>query len=203
MSSAADGTSALFDAAIRRFDEENARDPNFRTVDGEDVPYELFYARKLAEWVKRLCPFASESLLLAAHCQHLCRWMIPRSSYPEGRAGYLKWRTDLKEFHAKKSAEILAEVGYPEEVIARVQALNLKKAKDLEAQTLEDALCLVTLQYQLADLMKKVEPWKMPGILLKTWKKMSPAAHEAALALPYSAAEKALLQQVLSSAGGQ
>lgn len=190
--------SALFEAAIRRFDEENARDPNSMTVDGEAVPYELFYARKLTEWVERLCPEASEPLLLAARCQHLCRWAIPRSSYPEGRAGYLKWRADLKEFHARKAAEILSEVGYDEGIIAKVRALNLKETKDSEAQTLEDALCLVTLRYQLTDLMKKVEPGKMPGILLKTWKKMSPAAREEALQLPFSMEERALLHQVLS-----
>lgn len=196
-------TSSLFEIAIRRFDEENARDPNFVTEDGKSVPYELFYARKLTERVKRLCPDASEALLLAARCQHLCRWMVLRSSYPDGRAGYLKWRTDLKEFHARKSAKILAEVGYPEEVIEKVRALNLKKARNLEAQTLEDALCLVTLQYQLADLMKKVGPDKMPGILQKTWKKMSSGAREEALTLPYSLEQRTLLQQALSSGAAQ
>ena len=126
--------------------------------------------------------------------------MIPRNSYPMTRAGYLKWRADLKQFHAEKSAAILREVGYAEDTVARVQELNLKKhlASDLECQVLEDALCLVTLQHQLTDLIEKTESEKMVGILQKTWKKMSPAAREQALALQFSEREKELLQRALA-----
>jgi hypothetical protein len=176
--------------AIRRFDEENARDPK---------QYELPYSIWLSDWVRWLAPEASEALRLAARCQHLCRWEIPRESYPMDRAGYLKWRADLKKFHAQKSAEILTEAGYDAEIIERVQALNLKKnlGCDPEMQVLEDALCLVTLQHQLAELMAKHDEEKMIGIVRKTWKKMSPGGRDAALNLPYSEAEIALLQRAL------
>ena len=189
-----------FAEALRRFDDENSRDPNVVTAGGESQPYELLYAKWVAGWVLRLCPEPSEALLLAARCQHICRWMIPRKSYPMTRAGYLKWRADLKEFHAQKSAGILHDVGYAEDVVARVGELNLKKnlANDPECQVLEDALCLVTLQHQLTDLIDKTEPEKMVGILQKTWKKMSPAARNEALALPYSERETALLQRALA-----
>jgi hypothetical protein len=111
------------------------------------------------------------------------------------RAGYLRWREELKRFHAEKSTEILREAGYPEDIIARVRDLNLKKnfGADPECQLLEDALCLVTLQYQLGDLMDKTEPDKMITILQKTWKKMSPAARREALGLSFSDREKELL----------
>ncbi|MDQ3621497.1 MAG: DUF4202 domain-containing protein [Verrucomicrobiota bacterium] len=193
---------ARFAAAIRRFDEENARDPNTAAFESGTLPYELFYAQRVTEWVLRLCPDASEALLLAARCQHLCRWMIPRTSYEMTRAGYLKWRADLKQFHSKKAAEILAELGYSPAMIERVRSLNLKHdlGRDREVQVLEDALCLVTLQHQLGDLAQKVEPEKMVGILQKTWKKMSPAAREAALALSYPDSERALLAAALSPA---
>lgn len=193
---------ARFEAAIARFDEENGRDPHSATIDGETVPYELFYARRLTDWVLRLCPGASEALLLASRCQHLCRWEIPRRSYPMDRAGYLKWRADLKQFHAGKSAEILAGLGYPPEPIARVQELNLKKnlGSDPELQVLEDALCLLTLEHQLGDLMQRNSHEKMITVLQKTWKKMSPAAHEAALTLPYTEAQRALLTDALAGA---
>ena len=169
---------ARFQEALRRFDEENARDPNSVTVDGTPRSRELVYAEWVTEWMSRLSPNAPETLRLAARCQHLCRWMIPRNSYPMDRAGYLRWREDLKKFHAQKAAEILQEVGYPEESIARVRELNLKKnlAGDSECQTLEDALCLVTLEHQLAELVEKTAPDKMVSILQKTWRKMSPAA---------------------------
>src|SRR5437899_233735 len=99
-----------FQAAIRRFDEENARDPNTEVVDGAAQPRELVYARRLSDWVRKLAPAASEELRLAARSQHLCRWTIPRSSYEMTRAGYLRWRSDLKAFHARKAGEILREV---------------------------------------------------------------------------------------------
>jgi hypothetical protein len=188
-----------FSEAIRRFDEENGRDAHLIVVDGVAQPHELVYARRLTEWVMRLQPNASKPLLLAARSQHICRWLVPRNSYEMTRAGYLRWRNDLKHLHAKKSAEILREVGYDEATIARVVELNLKKGlgHDQECQVLEDALCLVTLQYQLADLMEKTDPDKMLGILRKTWKKMSDVAKAQALALPFAEAESALIQQAL------
>jgi Domain of unknown function (DUF4202) len=186
---------ARFHRAIKRFDDENLHDPNQIVIDGVSRPHELAYAEWLTNWVLRLRPDASEALLLAARCQHLCRWMIPRSSYPMTRAGYLRWREELKHFHAKKSAEILRQSGYPEEMVARVHALNLKKnlGQDEECQVLEDALCLVTLQHQLGMLMDKTEPEKMVTILQKTWKKMSPAGRAEALKLTFSDREKNLL----------
>jgi hypothetical protein len=188
-----------FSRAIARFDQENRQDPNQVVVQGAEYPQELIYSFRLTDWVLRLHPDASEPLLLAARCQHICRWTIPRSSYEMTRAGYLRWRTELRKFHALKSEEILREVGYREEIITRVRELNLKKnlGTDPECQVLEDALCLVTLEYQLTDLVAKTEPAKMVQILQKTWKKMSPPAHAAALALSYSESEKQLLAEAL------
>jgi len=189
-----------FQEALERFDAANAKDPHRIVVDGTEQPHELIYARRLTAWVLRLAPDASETLQLAARCQHLCRWEIPRSSYEMNRVGYLRWRAELKKLHAAKSAEILAEVGYSPEIVQRVQDLNLKKGlgSDPECQVLEDALCLVTLQYQLTDLIRKTDPEKMVTILQKTWKKMSQQGHEAALELPYTDEEKAVLQRALA-----
>ena len=199
---ATDNDQPAFQEAIRRFDDANHADPNIITIDGKPVPYELFYAQRLTEWVERLSPRASPALRLAARCQHICRWMIPRSSYPMTRAGYLKWRTDLKQFHAKKSGEIMADSGCSEPLVARVQQLNLKKnlGQDEELQVLEDALCLMTLQYQLTDLVRKTEPEKMISILQKTWKKMSAQARDEALRLSYPEDQKSLLSQALTAA---
>jgi hypothetical protein len=188
-----------FTEALRRFDKENGQDPNLLVVDDVSYPQELLYAKRLTDWVLRLQPEASEHLLLAARSQHICRWMIPRNRYERTRTGYLRWRTDLKQFHAAKSAEVLRAVGYDEETIARVRELNLKKqlGSDPDCQILEDGLCLVTLQYQLADLVAKTEPGKMTEILRKTWKKMSNLARGYALKLPFSDVEKQLLESAL------
>jgi hypothetical protein len=188
-----------FQKAIERFDAENARDPNLESDGGVAHPRELLYARRLTEWVLKLATEASESLRLAARCQHICRWMIPRETYPMTRAGYLRWRSDLKQFHARKSAEILREAGYGEEMIEKVRALNLKKNFPAEAESriLEDALCLVFLEHQFADLARKTAGDKIINAVQKTWQKMTPAAHERALALPLGAEERRLIQKAL------
>jgi phosphosulfolactate phosphohydrolase-like enzyme len=193
--------SEKFARAIRRFDEENSRDPNVQMVNGVTRPRELVYAEWLTDWILKLCPNASEPLRLAARCQHICRWMSPRESYPMTREGYLKWRAELKKFHAQKSGEILREVGYPEDVIERVQALNLKKdfPRDPESRVLEDALCLVFLEHQFAELASKTDDDKMIVALQKSWKKMTPAARTEALKLSYGPHETALLERALKS----
>jgi Domain of unknown function (DUF4202) len=189
-----------FEAAIRRFDEENGRDPNQVVIDGISRPRELVYAQWLTDWVLKLCPNASEELRLAARSQHICRWTVPRDSYPMTRTGYLQWREGLKKFHAKKAGEILAEVGYPPETIARVQSLNLKKdfPRDSETRVLEDALCLIFLERQFGELASKTSEEKMINALQKSWKKMTPAGREQALKLAYSPVEKALLEKALT-----
>ena len=189
-----------FEAALQRFDEENARDPNTEPVDGIPQPRELIYARRLYNWVTRLAPNASPELLLAARSQHICRWMIPRSEYPLDRVGYLKWRNDLKQFHARKSSEILRELSFDEAVIARVQALNLKKdfPRDPEGRVLEDALCLVFLEHQFAELAARTSEDKMINAVRKTWNKMTQAGRDHALRLPYGPREKAILDRALA-----
>ena len=188
-----------FEAALRRFDEENARDPNVETADGVSHPRELLYAQRLTDWVLRLRPDASEALRLAARCQHICRWEIPRRSYPMTRPGYLKWRADLKKFHAQKAGEILRELGYFEDMIRRVQDLNLKKnfPNDPDGRVVEDALCLVFLQFQFADLAAKTAEDKTINALQKSWQKMTEAARAEALKLNFGPREKALLERAL------
>ena len=194
-----------FEIAIRRFDEENSRDPNTETVNGGARPRELVYAERLTAWVLKLCPNASEPLRLAARCQHLCRWLSPRDSHPMTRPGYLQWRAELKKFHAQKSGEILREVGYTDDVVERVQSLNLKKdfPRDPESCILEDALCLVFLEHQLADLAAKTDDEKIITALQKSWKKMTPAGHAEALKLSYGPREQALLNRALTATGAE
>jgi len=189
-----------FEDALRRFDEANARDPNRDVIDGISQPRELLYAQRLAKWVLRLCPGASEELRLAARCQHLCRWEIPRVSHPMTRPGYLQWRATLKKFHAQKAGEILREAGYAEDVIGRVQDLNLKKnfPNDPESRVLEDSLCLVFLELQFAELAARSDDDKMINALRKYWQKMTEPARGEALKLNFGPREKALLERALN-----
>jgi len=191
------------EAAYAAFDEANSADPNRIEADGRDWPKEVLYARQMTRWLDRFAPDASEALRLAARCQHIRRWEIPRDSYPRDRVGYLKWRTELKHMHACIAGEILANVGYDEGTIARVQSL-LKKERlksDAEAQTLEDVVCLVFLENWFADFSKLHDPDKVVDIVAKTWKKMSPAGHRAALALAGALPDdaRALIERALAA----
>jgi hypothetical protein len=182
--------SEKFNAAIKRFDQANAQDP-----DGE----ELIYAQRMSEWLEKLAPDASEPLKLAARSQHIRRWEIPRDRYPMDRAGYHRWRNQLAAFHAKVAGEILHEVGYDPTTVGRVQSL-LKKERlkeDPDAQLLEDVICLVFLQHYFPDFAKKHDEEKVIGILRKTWRKMSPRGHEFALKLPMDAESRKLVEKAL------
>ena len=116
------------------------------------------------------------------------------------RLGYLKWRADLKKFHAQRAGEILREVGYDDETIRRVQDLNLKKnfPADPECRLLEDALCLVFLEFQFTALAVKTDDEKMINALRKSWEKMTEAARAEALKLDYGEREKNLISQALA-----
>jgi hypothetical protein len=187
-------------AAFDRFDAENARDPNHELFEGAPASKELVYARRMSAWVERFAPNASEPLRLAARCQHIRRWEIPRQTYPMTRAGYHQWRTRLGKFHAEVAGEILREIGYDEPTIARVQSLVRKERlkQDPETQILEDVICLVFLESYFADFAKQHDEQKVIGILRKTWRKMSPRGQEFALSLPLPTEARALVEQALS-----
>src|SRR4030095_12403531 len=173
-----------FKAALLAFDQANSQDPKKETWEDRELPYELLYSQWMTECVKKLHTNPSEALLVAARGQHLRRWEIPRADFDPGRIGYLKWRKFLYQFHAEKAGETLKQVGYPEETIRKVQDINLKKSiKDPDTQTIEDALCLIFLQYQFRDFLKKTPRQKMPDIIKKSWVKMSPKAREISLTL--------------------
>jgi Domain of unknown function (DUF4202) len=189
--------SERFQTAMARFDAAHGEDP--QVIDG--VASQLLYAQRMTDWLGRLYPEASEALRLAARSQHIRRWKIPRSSYPMTRGGYHKWRTALYSFHADTAAGILVECGYDEPTIARVRSL-LRKEKlktDPEMQALEDVICLVFLEYELADFAPRHEEEKVIGILRRTWGKMSGHGHAAALALPLSPALGLLIKKALGS----
>jgi hypothetical protein len=188
--------------AFRRFDAANAEDPNNEQVDGKPVPKELIYGRRMSARLGIFAPEAPESVRLAARAQHIRRWEVPRESYPAGRAGYLKWRTDLYKRHGDTAAEILAEVGYDDTTIDRVRTLLRKRGlkTDPDVQLLEDVICLVFLEHYFHDFSKKHDEAKLISILQKTWNKMTAKAREAALELDYAPEDLALIQKALAGA---
>ncbi len=163
-----------FERAIAAIDAANAEDPNALTYAGESRPKELLHSELATRWVRQLQPDPSEALLLAARAHHLRRWQLPRSEYPEGRVGYLRWRKELQLRHARETAEILRTSGYDDELADRVGDIIRKRGlgRDPEVQTLEDALCLVFVETQLADFAAQHPDEKVVDILMKSLKKM-------------------------------
>lgn len=188
-----------FKAAIHQFDLANSQDPNQEEWQGNTYPKEMLYAERMTDCLEAFEPDASEALQLAARCQHIKRWEIPRESYPMDRPGYHAWRNELKKYHAEQAEAILQEVGYEENTIERVKFLLQKKQlrRDVETQTLEDVICLVFLQYYFEPFSKKYEEEKLIDIVQKTWKKMSEKGHDAALQLNYSPESLELIKKAI------
>jgi hypothetical protein len=164
-----------FQKAIAAIDARNADDPNTILIGGATAPKELTHACMVSDWVRRLRPDASEALLLAARAHHIRRWVIPRELYPAGRVGYLEWRKALHQMHAAELRAILEAHGYDEPAIARATGIVRKRdvTRDPEAQTLEDALCLVFLETQYREMAARLGTAKMEEVIGKTLRKMS------------------------------
>lgn len=187
-----------FEAAIARFDAAHAEDPE---KDAAGQPKELVYAQRMSARLAKLAPDASEALRLAVRCQHIRRWAIRRGDYPLGAAGYRKWRIDEAAAHALVAKEILEKAGYDEPAIERVQALVRKERLKLDADTqlLEDVGCLVFLEYYFAEFARKHDEAKLVEILRKTWRKMSPSGHQAALGLKLPAPLRAIVEKAVTN----
>lgn len=160
--------------ALAAIDAANRHDPDRR----EGAPAALLYGQRMSAELARLFPDASEPLQIAAHGQHVERWVLPRADYPEGRAGYLRWRSDLARHHARRVGEIMAAAGYDEDAIARAGRMLRKEGikRDPEVQALEDVICMVFLKFYFTPFAGTREPTSLQRIVIRTARKMSPEA---------------------------
>ena len=183
--------------AAAAIDAANAEDP--RSLDS--VPLALAQGRRAEEWVQRLDPDASDALRLAARAHHLRRWAVPRSDYPEGRTGYLRWRRAQRDRHARDLAAILDSVGVDGAVSTRAAQIVVKQGlgSDPEVQTFEDAVSLTFLQTELEPVIDRLDDdAKVASIVAKTLAKMSAAGRREALSVAGSLDERS--RRILSQA---
>lgn len=159
---------------LAAIDAANAADP--RMDDGQ--PEALLYGQRMSEQCERLFPEAQDVLQIAARGQHIERWILKRADYPEGRAGYLKWRRDLADHHANRIGEIMAESGYDTETIDQMGRMVRKQGikRDPLVQALEDVICFTFITWYFAPFAAKHTPEKVQDIVEKTARKMSDAA---------------------------
>ena len=191
--------SAAHDRARQLIDAAHAADPA-RASDGRAA--ELVYGERVEAWVVRLVPDASPALRLAARAQHLERWLTPRATFPEGKPGYLAWRRSLYTQQAERARALALEAGVPDaeaaEIATWVSKTDLKK--NAGTQALEDAACLVFLENEIGAFAAQHADYpreKFVDILRKTWRKMSPAAQSAALALDLPPAIAGLVREAV------
>ena len=205
-----------FFKAISLIDAAHAEDPNKITpvtsksspsaVDRESVPYELHYANKMSSYLDLHTPSPSPLLALAVRAQHLRRWEVPRSSYPDGKVGYFAWRTFLKKRQADLAREICLRCGFDVEDADRVGSLinkeDLKRGEghgDAEVQILEDVACLVFLDDQFDEFERGLkDEEKIVGILRKTWAKMGERGRELALGIQMSGRARELVGKAIA-----
>ncbi len=181
---------ALFERAVGMIDRRHAEDPAGR---------ELAYARAMTTHLDALVAAPSDPLRIAVRAQHFERWLYPRSDFPPGRRGYLRWRAEAARRQAEAVGAILESHGVDDATATRVQALMLKRnrLRDPEAQALEDCACLVFLESELARFAGGRDRDRVIEILRRTWGKMSDAGRRRAHALAIDTTTRRLLDEAL------
>jgi tRNAThr (cytosine32-N3)-methyltransferase len=189
-----------YSRARELIDAAHSADPK-RAANG--WPAELVYADRMEAWATRAASVDSPLLRLAARCQHLERWSVPRTTFPEGRAGYLAWRKSLYGKQAARARELLLQAGVSkaeaDEVATWVSKTGLKTNPGTQA--LEDAACLVFLENEIEAFAAQHADYpreKFVDILKKTWRKMSPRGQELARGLTLPPAIAALVGEALA-----
>lgn len=179
-------TNSLYENTVALIDAANAEDPRMDTMDGKPVPRELLYGQRMAEMIGRYAPEADDVMKLAVRGQHIQRWKTPRSSYPMTREGYLAWRTGLYKFHAETVGQLMKQAGWDDASIERARQAVGKRALKVnpDTQMLEDVTDLCFIEHYMLEFAGQHAEYteeKWLDIVRKTWKKMSPRAHEFAL----------------------
>ena len=192
-----------FAQALGWIDAVNNADPTKITRAGRDWAREAVASERRSHWVHELSPNADPLVHIAARAMHIARWEIPRADFPEGRIGYRQWRIALAKFHAQKTGEILAGIGYTNDQIDRVKDLIQKKnlKSDPVAQLLEDVANLVFFEYDLDAFATTQSEAKLVAIIKRTWRKMSAQGRESVRGLKLSKSSMKLVDAALKNEG--
>lgn len=178
----------LLSKTLLAIDDINKQDPNKITIDDlngdKSLQFkELIYGQQMTACLEQYWSNNDEILQIAVRAQHIKRWHLPRSEFPQNKAGYYQWRIALGKFHAELTQQLMLEHGYSDEMATNTASIlrkeNLKTSH--HTQTLEDVACLVFLQHYFGDFASKHNEKKIIRILQKTWKKMSPKGQKIAL----------------------
>lgn len=166
--------------ALLAIDAANSADPG--REDGQ--PAALLYGQRMTAELDRLFPAASDVLKIAARGQHVERWVLPRSDFPEGKEGYHAWRREQGRRHGARVGQIMADAGYPPADCDRAGVLLRKEGlkRDPEVQALEDVICFTFIRWYLAGFAAGRDDGVLLDIVRKTARKMSAPARARVLA---------------------
>ena len=154
--------SERFARAIAAIDAGNADDPERRDRPRADRP-EGDPARRARDRVGRAAAARRERAAAARRA----RSSLPpldraaRRRHPAGRAGYLRWRKSLQaatRARARRAARPPRATTPTPSRACRRSCARTGSPHDAEVQVLEDALCLVFLETQLADVVARLDP---------------------------------------------
>ena len=181
-------------------DSAHAADPK-RAPDGR--PAELVYAERMEAWVARAAENVTPLLRLAARCQHLERWKVPRDSYPLDKPGYHAWRRSLYVKQADRAKALLLQAGVSEGEATDAATWVSKTALKTNpgTQALEDAACLVFLENEIQAFAAQHADYpreKFVDIIRKTWKKISPRGQTLAKTISLPPGIDALVAEAIS-----
>lgn len=161
--------------ALAAIDAANAADPK-----GEA----LLYGQRMSAELDRLFPDAPDVMKIAARGQHVERWLLPRTDYPEGKEGYHAWRREQGRRHGLRVGGIMAAAGYGAAACERVGVLLRKEGikRDAEVQALEDVICFTFLRWYFSPFAEGRDAGALLDIVGKTARKMSVEGRARALA---------------------
>jgi hypothetical protein len=164
-----------YKTAIELIDKVHNQDPTSDTIDGVKIKAELLYSNRMLSVLEKVAPDASLELKLAAKCQHISRWSIPRATFSMDKKGYYQWRAAIMEHQLSVTTSVLKQAEINDQRIEIiVDALKNKADKtNLNASIIEDTACLTFIKWYLVPFAGQFDAVKAKIILQKTAGKMS------------------------------
>lgn len=164
-----------YKTAIELIDKVHNQDPTSETIDGLEIKAELLYSNRMLAVLEKVAPDASLELKLAAKCQHISRWSIPRATFSMDKKGYYQWRASIMEHQLSVTTSVLKQTEINNQSIEIIiDALKNKADKtNTNASIIEDTACLTFIKWYLVPFAGQFDPEKAKVILQKTAGKMS------------------------------
>jgi hypothetical protein len=168
-------TEIQYTIAIRLIDTIHNQDLISETIDGVEIKAELLYSNRMLAVLEKVAPDASFELKLAAKCQHISRWSIPRATFPVGKKGYYDWRAAIMAHQLNVSTSVLKQAEINDQSIEIIVDVLKNKADktNQNASIIEDTACLTFIKWYLVPFTGQFDAAKAKIILQKTAGKMS------------------------------